>query len=83
MTANHANPPQRALHRAVKIWIRGLRGFSHGGRDALIGIGHYSRRPTMQKIFKAVKWLGQRLFEAAVREAFRSFLEQVRDQWDD
>jgi hypothetical protein len=37
----------------------------------------------MQKIFKAVKWLGQRLFEAAVREAFRSFLEQVRDQWDD
>ena len=37
----------------------------------------------MQTIFKAAKWLGQRLIEAVIREAFRSLLDQVRDQWED
>ena len=37
----------------------------------------------MRQVFKTVKWLGQRLLEAAVRELFRSFLERVMDRWGD
>lgn len=35
----------------------------------------------MRQILKAAKWLGQRLFEAVLREGLRNLLEQMRDEW--